>query len=1088
MAPTDPPRKRSRLWRFCKRLLGLTAALAALAAALPWLASTPPARRWLVARTNGLLAPTRIELKGLQLSWLGAQELRGLVLRDRHGKSIVSVGRLSVRRSLIGLVRESPLRCVVLLDGATLDLERRRDGALDLLEALEPLLGRHSRIDHAPPAAADPNQAPQPLGVDLTLKLVRGSLRVRAPELPEPLVARRVALTVHLPENAGPLTWQLALADPADGDDATLELGGQLDHLAADPARADLTARVRGKHWPWSVDSGGVIARGRLDAQLEAVRRAERWRLVGTAAVYSLDAAGPVLAGDRLRLDRVGGAVEIAETEHAWDVRRLDVTSPVGSVRAAARVGDRNASLSSRIEGELDLAALARQLPHAMRVREGLSLEKGLVRVVVDLQERQGAGAAEARLGVDARISDLVARDAARTVNIRQPATLSAQVVRRGRNVHVEQLAVRTAFLDASGRGDLEKGVSVTASLDLEGIKTQFQDLVDLGGLDLAGRARLAGDLRRLEGGRYAARAAAEFQNPRVSGLSAEAIARKALRVDVAASGPLGASGLPLDWTQARAAVQTDDLSAESKLSSDAKGRAVRIDELRLVMLPPQGSTAGREPVRFDARGRYVPENGLLELRPLPGVSRHEPVAVGEAGLNVLGLTRGGPIRIAGTIEGDLARLDRVLAAWSGGAPLDLAGAFTLKGALALESAGALNLGCTIESADVSLSGSPGQTRQPLGPLVLGLRAERKANADRIALPKVVLNCRYASLDASATLDEPAGRRLADVMGKVTPHWTALDPLVAQAIESSARLRCAPRPFRVRGPIASGGAIAILQGLDAELGADGFEAVAFGMKLDPTPVAIHWRGRRALVEPIDTTLNGGKTHLVPTMAIDPEGTLTLTLAPGSAIEGAEINDAVSKSLLSYVAPVLHDATRVGGKVSARVARAEIPLAGEHAGPMNVVGQVEFDNVVCTAGPMVSDILSVAGSGRVPSVRLQETIELAIANGRVNQRGLAVPLGRDARLEIDGSVGFDRTLALTARVPVTRGLAPKGAGLDELLEGLRVGVPIRGTLSHPSIDRRAFRVGLREAGKSDLKKTATDFLKSLTEPPASGPER
>src|SRR5262249_40193120 len=159
-------------------------------------------------------------------------------------------------------------------------------------------------------------------------------------------------------------------------------------------------------------------------------------------------------------------------------------------------------------------------------------------------------------------------------------------------------------------------------------------------------------------------------------------------------------------------------------------------------------------------------------------------------------------------------------------------------------------------------------------------------------------------------LIDPAGRRIAELQGNVVPNWKTIDALVSQSLEPGARVRCEIRPFRVHGPLPAGGLVAVLQGIDAEFAADRFEALAFGVKVAPTPVVLHWRHKKGAFEPIETTVNGGRTILRPDLVIDDTGTLTLRVADGSSVQGAEINEAVSHSLLSYVAPVLRDASKV----------------------------------------------------------------------------------------------------------------------------------------------------------------------------------
>lgn len=1074
MTPTDAPRKR---WRRLKRFV-LVAGLLVVTGivGLPWLASTPPVRLWLVGTLNGKLAPARVELAGQSFSWLGEQELRGLVLRDQAGKVLVSAARVQVARSMLGLAFERRQGTTVRLHGATLAVERRGDGTIDLIDALQPLVNGGSAGDGTAVVQAGPAETGGTRPA-LDIEVVRGALEFRSPELADPIVARRLDMSAQIPP-AGPMTWHVSLAEPADGDAAALEASGELVQRPG-PAGLNLTASLNANHWPLALSTGGVKARGRLDGKLALQCKGDSWSVTGTAQVLDLDASGPALAGDRLRLDRTTISYDASLTGGSWDVRTLDVASPLGSLKALGQGSIASAThVTSRVEGHLDLAALARQLPHAMRIREGLRVEKGSATLQIDVSN--DAPARLSRFGLEAGLSDVVARDGTREIVLRNPARLSAKLVRKSGNLHVDQLDLKTAFLNATGKGDIEGGVSVTATVDLAGLKTQLQDVVDFGGLDFAGQGRIGADYRRGAGGSYVARFAAELKTPRVAGLTAAPIVRTALRLDAAASGPVGESGLPRAWSQAKLTVATDDVTAAARLSTAAPAELVLIDDvhLELVMSRPAGQPA--EAVRFAAGGRYEPSRGVLELRPLSGNSTPEPIALGAEGVTVQGLKQGGELHVASVLDGDLAGLDRLLAWWSGSEVMGMTGKLTAKTGVAVHRGGELTIAATFDSPDLSMPGAPGMPRRPYGPVIIAAGGASPAGSNRIDFKNVAMACRYASVHATGSLADPGGRRVADFVGKLVPNWATLDPLFAQTLEPHARLRGEFRQFHVQGPLTPGGTAPILASFNAELGIDRFEAQAFGLQLAPTPVVLHWRGKHGLIEPIQTTVNGGPGVIKSDVIIDDTGTTLLRIAGGSTLQNVQINDNVSQSLLSYAAPVLRDATHVRGRVSMNVERGEFPLMGDPARRCTLVGKVEFNDVEFTAGKFANDLVGLTGK-RNPSVKLEQPVELTIANGRVTQHGLAVALGRDARLELDGSVGFDQTLAMQARLPLGRGALGAGADAADLAEALRVGVPIGGTLSRPTIDRRALRVGLGDAGRAVLERRASDLLKGLTRP-------
>jgi translocation and assembly module TamB len=99
------------------------------------------------------------------------------------------------------------------------------------------------------------------------------------------------------------------------------------------------------------------------------------------------------------------------------------------------------------------------------------------------------------------------------------------------------------------------------------------------------------------------------------------------------------------------------------------------------------------------------------------------------------------------------------------------------------------------------------------------------------------------------------------------------------------------------------------------------------------------------------------------------------------------------------------------------------------------------------------------------------VRLAIANGKVETKGLALPIGKVTEIALEGSVGFDRVLDLRAILPVTSAMLGNTV-LGDIVEGTRITVPIGGTLSKPKIDRDAFRLALKDTGRDLLERGLT----------------
>ena len=239
----------------------------------------------------------------------------------------------------------------------------------------------------------------------------------------------------------------------------------------------------------------------------------------------------------------------------------------------------------------------------------------------------------------------------------------------------------------------------------------------------------------------------------------------------------------------------------------------------------------------------------------------------------------------------------------------------------------------------------------------------------------------------------------------------------------------------------------------------------FGMRLQQTRVVVRVEEGRVLIDPIDSTLNGGRLHLDPELIVDKQGVRWLHLGRTSSLIDAEINDEVSHRVLSYVAPVLDQATRVQGRISLDLVFANVPLGGEDA-QARIEGDVQFDDVEFMPGPLVDDLIGVFRLERRPLMVLRDPISVRILGRKIYQEGLILPVGNVAVIGIDGWVDFDKNLDLLASFAV---VPPKQniPVLSQILESTQLQVPIKGTLDNPKINGDAIKDRFKNMGDALL---------------------
>ena len=1077
---TSPPPK-SR-WR--RRLALLVVGVVALVAAAPWIASTRPAKSLIVGRINAALAPGSVVVQGWSLGWFAPLRVGGIALVDPKGKQVVAAQAVTMEWGIVGLAMARPDLGTITVEGAKVDVERRVDGTVDVLDALATAM----KPDPDKPSSSD----------ELAVKVVvkGGTLRAVSPELAEPVVAGRLDGTLTIaPGKPMTLAATLSEGERSLKLDAAVEAPSPV--LPDDPklraaavAQAnDLTVQVVGKDWPLNLRGDGGLGRGRFGGTLDARRIKGLWTLATVSALDGFEADGPAFRGDHPRFDRVTLVADLLQrAAGGWSVRRLELACPIGRVRAEGMVPPIEGA-ATKVRGEVDLVGLTRMLPNTLHLQPGLTIDRGNATLTADLTGAPGAERAE----LAAAVADLAATRNGRAVGIREFPRLAAVAVRNGAKVTVERVEIKADGVDVNGSGDLDGGLVVKGVIDLAKLDAQARDLVDLGKLSFAGHARLAADYRRVEEG-YKARLAGDCKDLHVVGLTDQPIHRDLARLDASAIGPRGADGRPTGWQTAKIDLKAGDIQAdlaahredddtirvgglaagnlpgpdlgwaEAKIAARWRGLAVDFDELRAWFLPPGAKARdGSDPhtLAVAVRGRVdLGGTGSVALEAIPDTAP-SAVGIGPGGLKATGWKGGDVVRVEAGLVGDLAALDGWLAArakqpangWDG--PWSL----TLKAARGADG----NAAFDVQAGAADLLGQ--------GAVALATRGNYQKANDRLNLDALDLTTRYAKISSYGNIGAVSTTRQLDWAGTVDPRWDVLGPMIAHSVEPGAKLEAKARPFRLAGPLGGGSLDAILPGLSGEFGLDVASVRAFGVVAGPMPVILKVGGGRAKFDPIATQVNNGPALIQANLGMDADRGVWLRLDE-SRINGAEINDAVSTSVLAYIAPVLSRATEVTGKVTVVLAPggAAFPITAK--GTTRVEGITQFQDVVFRPGPLAEQVFSITGQA-APKLAFNEPVRFTILDGRVTQSGLAIPLPGASKVEFAGSVGFDKTLQVRATVPITAAMIGRDAQLEKMLDGLKVTVPIGGTMARPVIDRR----GLQAATRDAIKTVASQGLKN-----------
>ncbi len=210
---------------------------------------------------------------------------------------------------------------------------------------------------------------------------------------------------------------------------------------------------------------------------------------------------------------------------------------------------------------------------------------------------------------------------------------------------------------------------------------------------------------------------------------------------------------------------------------------------------------------------------------------------------------------------------------------------------------------------------------------------------------------------------------------------------------------------------------------------------------------------------------GGVLQAAPVVDLRGEEPVLL-LEKGVLLSNANLSSDICRDFLKYVTPLVADATEAQGKLTVQHEGLRMPLY--QPTQVQAQGTLQLHEGTIGAGPLAKQLFSVVSQvkqllkpgstlGAPKSVWMDlgnQEIPFSIDNGRVNHQGIRLRID-DVIIETDGSVGFDQSLNLIAKIPIQ----DAWLGDNRWLEGLRgqsLQIPISGTVSQPRLDTQSIQ--------------------------------
>lgn len=503
--PEEKPRPRKKRRRWPWIVGGVFLLLLLLIALIPTLVSTDAGTGWVSSMASDTVKG-RIEMGDLEVSWFSPVRVADLRIYDLESRQALHVKSVTTEKGLFKTLTGYKRFKTVTVDSPDVVLYQTPEGGYSLMQALEP---------------TKPTEEPSKPPVDLTgaVKLNAGRIRIVQTDGRE--------LTIDKVEGSADIdtlnkiasTLTLSIRDAGD-----LAIGADIENFVTDgridPKNATIAVKVnsekplevrplaafglgRPMQGTLAIDIDGTWADGKANGTVALTGRGigetdgaiQPMDLELTANVttdadtidgkFNLASDAANLKGDFNWADYTAG-VSMPETEKLLPLLMDGGELTLPDIRLA-------------LEGRVDLPRLARAVPQAMTLREGIELTAGEAAIDLAVLGRPEGDANPGAQGtID--IKDVKARREGRSIDL-EPVKLAFDTgYDRERGLVVRNLSFDAAGTTVTGSGELEK---LTGKIDsnLAALHRQVSEIVDTGEMTVAGTVKGTFGLSRPEEG-----------------------------------------------------------------------------------------------------------------------------------------------------------------------------------------------------------------------------------------------------------------------------------------------------------------------------------------------------------------------------------------------------------------------------------------------------------------------------------------------------------------------------------------------------------------------------------------------------------
>lgn len=516
------PAKRNRWWLLPAGLV----LLAGLLWAAPHIVAATKLRDWVVARlfpqVDGVFASS-----SASFDWFSPVVLHDVQIIDRNGKTVLRIGKIRSQKTLLSLILDPDQAGTFQIDHADLQLH---------------VTGKEFNVEKVLPSYFGKANAPrsgsgsgQSGALSFAMDILDSSISQHDAETDRQVKIEMVHGKVNLAANsAEPLSVELhgTVVETAEGKSPTP--AGQIDAvfrwLTEEQGRGEFTIKTDGMTL---AAVNPLLRRAGIDAELAGSVHGNcvyRWGRKAGAEFSEIDAniasdavvmSGPWLSDDRIRLQRVALPCRLEMVGSRVKIDEANLTADLGRAAIAGTL-DLNDDLATWLNqpgctvfADVDLAALANQLPNTLRLQPGTQLTSGRARLNCTSQKNADGAVWEGNFTTTPLhgVRNGQPVDWPESMNLVFRARKNADGLPQ-----IDSLRGESKFLNIEGSGNSDD-LRVRLDVDLEKLAEPIGQFVDLSAWQLRGQGWASLSIHAEENNLYLLGTTGNFKNVHLFGV-----------------------------------------------------------------------------------------------------------------------------------------------------------------------------------------------------------------------------------------------------------------------------------------------------------------------------------------------------------------------------------------------------------------------------------------------------------------------------------------------------------------------------------------------------------------------------------------